>query len=56
MHARLMHITLYQHLGEDQLRAIGGPIAWLRLPARFRNRADLEHYEHGLEMAGLASA
>jgi TolB-like protein/Tfp pilus assembly protein PilF len=56
MHARLMRATLYQHLREDQLRAMGGPIAWLRLPARFHNPADLEHYEHGLEMAGLASA
>jgi tetratricopeptide (TPR) repeat protein len=56
MHARLMRATLYQHLGEGQLRAIGGPIAWLRLPARFHKPADLEHYEHGLEMAGLASA
>lgn len=55
MHAQLMRETLYQHLGPEQLQAIGGPIAWLRIPARFQSPADLEHYEHGLEMAGLAS-
>ena len=56
MHARLMRATLEQRLGTDQLRAIGGPIAWLRGPARFQYAADLEHYEQGLEMAGLASS
>lgn len=52
-HARLMRATLQQRLGEEQLRAVGGPIGWLRLPARFQHAADLEHYERGLDMAGL---
>jgi DNA-binding SARP family transcriptional activator/TolB-like protein/Tfp pilus assembly protein PilF len=53
MHARLMRTTLQQRLGEEQLRAVGGPIGWLRLPARFQYPSDLEHYVRGLEMAGL---
>lgn len=52
-HAKLMRATLLQRLGEEELRAVGGPIAWLRLPARFKHASDLEHYERGLEMAGL---
>ena len=52
-HAKLMRATLLQRLGEDGLRAVGGPIGWLRLPARFQHAADLAHYERGLEMAGL---
>jgi TolB-like protein len=54
MHARLMRATLEQRLGGDELRAIGGPIAWLLGPARFKDAADLEHYRRGLEIAGLA--
>jgi tetratricopeptide (TPR) repeat protein len=54
-HARLMQTTLLQRLGVDQLREIGGPIAWLRQPARFQNAADLDHYVRGLELAGLES-
>lgn len=53
MHATLMRATLQQRLGEEQLRAVGGPIGWLRLPARFQYPSDLEHYVRGLEMAGL---
>ena len=53
MHARLMRATLQQRLGEEELRAVGGPIGWLRLPARFQHAADLKHYERGLAMAGL---
>ena len=53
MHARGMRATLQHRLGEEKLRAVGGPIGWLRLPARFQHAADLEHYERGLEMAGL---
>jgi DNA-binding SARP family transcriptional activator/Tfp pilus assembly protein PilF len=53
MHARLMRATLQQRLGEEELQAVGGPIGWLRLPARFQHAADLEHYERGLDMAGL---
>ena len=53
MHAKLMRATLLQRLGEEGLRVVGGPIGWLRLPARFQYAADLEHYERGLEMAGL---
>jgi hypothetical protein len=53
MHARLMRTTLQRRLGEEELRAAGGPIGWLRLPARFQHAADLEHYERGLKMAGL---
>jgi tetratricopeptide (TPR) repeat protein len=53
MHARLMRTTLQRRLGEEELRAVGGPIGWLRLPARFQHAGDLEHYERGLEMAGL---
>ena len=53
MHARRMRSTLQQRLGEEELRAVGGPIAWLRLPARFQHAADLEHYERGLAIAGL---
>jgi hypothetical protein len=53
MHARRMRATLQQRLGEEELRAVGGPIGWLRLPARFQHAADLEHYERGLETAGL---
>ena len=53
-HAKLMRATLLQRLGEEGLRAVGGPIGWLRLPARFQHAADLAHYERGLEMAGLA--
>jgi len=56
MHAQRLRATLHQHLGEDKLRAVGGPIAWLRRSARFQNEADLYHYEHGLEMAGLGGA
>jgi DNA-binding SARP family transcriptional activator/TolB-like protein len=52
-HAQRMRATLQQRLGEEELRAVGGPIGWLRLPARFQHAADLEHYERGLEMAGL---
>jgi tetratricopeptide (TPR) repeat protein len=52
-HARAMRGKLNQNLGADRLRALGGPIAWLREPARFQNASDLEHYERGLEMAGL---
>jgi|UPI0004B4B229 hypothetical protein len=43
MHARLMGVPLVQRLGEKDLPAVGGPIAWLRLPARFQHAADLEH-------------
>jgi hypothetical protein len=53
MHARRMRTTLQHRLGEEELRAVGGPIAWLRLPARFQQLTDLEHYERGLAMAGL---
>jgi TolB-like protein/two-component SAPR family response regulator len=53
MHARRMRATLQQRLGEEELRAVGGSIGWLRLPARFQHAADLEHYECGLAMAGL---
>ena len=53
MHARLMRATLQQRLGDEELRAVGGPIAWLRLPARLQHAADLKHYERGLAMAGL---
>jgi DNA-binding SARP family transcriptional activator/Tfp pilus assembly protein PilF len=53
MHARRMRATLQQRLGEEELRAVGGPIGWLRLPARFQHAADLEHYERGLAIAGL---
>ena len=53
MHARRMRATLLQRLGDEELRAVGGPIGWLRLPARFQHAADLEHYERGLAMAGL---
>ena len=53
MHARLMRATLERHLDADELRAVGGPIGWLRLPARFQHMSDLDHYEHGLELAGL---
>jgi hypothetical protein len=53
MHARLMRATLQRRLGEEELQAVGGPVGWLRLPARFRHAADLEHYELGLELAGL---
>jgi len=53
MHAKLMRATLQQRLGEEELRRVGGPIGWLRLPARFQHAADLEHYERGLETAGL---
>ena len=56
MHARLMHATLRQCLGEDRLVDVGGTIAWLKQPARFQNSADLAHYERGLELAGLAEA
>ena len=48
----LIHTTLQQRLGEEELRAVGGPIGRLRLPARFQHAADLEHYERGLELAG----
>jgi hypothetical protein len=48
-----MRATLQQRLGEEELRAVGGPIGWLRLPARFQHAADLEHYERGLAIAGL---
>ena len=37
MHARLMRATLHQCLGEDRLVDVGGPIAWLKQPARFQN-------------------
>jgi tetratricopeptide (TPR) repeat protein len=52
-HAQRMRATLQRRLGEEELRAVGGPIGWLRLPARFQHAADLEHYERGLELAGL---
>ncbi|UVF22230.1 hypothetical protein HPT29_026460 (plasmid) [Microvirga terrae] len=53
MHANRMREALRQRLGEEELRAVGGAIGWLRLPARFQHAADLEHYERGLELAGL---
>jgi DNA-binding SARP family transcriptional activator/TolB-like protein len=53
VHAQAMRVTLQQRLGAEELRAVGGPIGWLRLPARFQNKSDLEHYERGLELAGL---
>jgi hypothetical protein len=53
MHTRLMRATLQQRLGQEELRAVGGPIGWLRLPARFQHAADLAHYERGLAIAGL---
>jgi DNA-binding SARP family transcriptional activator/TolB-like protein len=53
MHARRLRATLRQHLGEDKLQAVGGPIPWLLLSARFKNTEDLEHYEQALELAGL---
>ena len=31
----------------------GGPIAWLRLPARFQHAANLEHHKRSLKIAGL---
>jgi DNA-binding SARP family transcriptional activator/TolB-like protein/Tfp pilus assembly protein PilF len=52
-HAQAMRATLLGRLGEKELEAVGGPIGWLRLPARFRNASDLEHYERGLALAGL---
>jgi DNA-binding SARP family transcriptional activator/TolB-like protein len=52
-HAGMFMATLRQCVWQDSLRASGGPIGWLREPARFQYAADLEHYEQGLTMAGI---
>ncbi|WP_176562785.1 BTAD domain-containing putative transcriptional regulator [Paracoccus liaowanqingii] len=53
-HARAATATIERRLGPARLQEIGGPIAWLRGPARFRQSTDLAHYEEGLREAGLA--
>jgi tetratricopeptide (TPR) repeat protein len=52
-HASIFLASLRQRVSQDSLAALGGPMGWLREPARFQHGADLEHYEQGLEIAGI---
>ena len=51
-HAGIFMAALRHCVWQDSVRE-GGPIRWLREPARFQYAADLEHYEQGLTMAGI---
>lgn len=51
-HAGIFIAALRRCVWQDSVRE-GGPIAWLREPARFQYAGDLEHYEQGLAMAGI---
>jgi hypothetical protein len=51
-HAGIFIAALSHCVWQDSVRE-GGPIAWLREPARFQYAGDLERYEQGLAMAGI---